>query len=69
MSIVTDWRASLKWFSVQAFIAVGIIQSAWLTVPDDVKLMIPEKYVIGLTIFLAVMGAVGRLIDQKPKVI
>ena len=68
MKLVTDWRASLKWFSVQAFIAVGVIQSAWLTVPEDVKFMIPEKYVIGLTIFLALVGAIGRLVDQKKPV-
>ena len=68
MKMVDDWRASLKWFSVQAFIAVGVIQSAWLTIPDDVKAMVPETYVTGLTIFFAVVGAVGRLVDQKKTV-
>jgi|TARA_R110000851_G_scaffold32845_4_gene87837 hypothetical protein len=68
MKMVDDWRASLKWFSVQAFIAVGVIQSAWLTVPDEVKLMVPETYVTGLTIFFAVVGFLGRLVDQKKKV-
>jgi hypothetical protein len=68
MKMVDDWRVALKWFSVQAFVAVGVIQSAWLTIPEDVKLMIPEKYVIGLTIFLALVGAIGRLVDQKKPV-
>ena len=65
MKMVRGWRASLKWFSVQAFVTVGVIQSTWLTIPDDVKMMIPEKYVTGLTIFLALAGVVGRLVDQK----
>lgn len=68
MKMVDDWRAALKWFSVQAFVAVGVIQSAWLTVPDDVKAMVPESFVIGLTIFLALVGAIGRLVDQKKPV-
>jgi hypothetical protein len=68
MKMVNDWRASLKWFSVQAFAAVVTIQSLWLTIPDDVKAMVPETYVTGLTIFFAVVGAIGRLVDQKKPV-
>lgn len=70
MKLVPDWRNAFRWISMQCFVLTGILQTAWQTLPADMKISIPPPYIFYLTMALLFTGAVGRLIDQnlpKPK--
>lgn len=64
LQVIEDWRNAWKWISVNAMIAAGAIQGAWLQMPDDLKAHVPPQLVSGATIALLVLGVVGRLIKQ-----
>ena len=64
IELIEDWRKAWRWFSVNAMVAAGAIQGAWLQVPDDMKAHIPSYLVSGATIAFLVLGIAGRLIKQ-----
>ena len=64
-SLVPDWREAWTWFSVRAFALIIVLPGVWLTLPDDLKKHIPEKWHVPILVFIAASGAVGRVIDQK----
>ena len=64
LQLVEDWRKAWRWFSVNAMIAAGAIQGAWLQIPDDMRAHIPEHLISGATIALLILGVAGRLIKQ-----
>lgn len=64
IKLIPKWRQAWRMFSVQALVAVGIIQSVWLSIDDATKAGLPADWVAGITLFLAVFGGIGRLIDQ-----
>lgn len=65
MKLVDDARKAWKWISVQAMALAGAIQVAWLSIPEDLKVSIPAKYVTVLTLCLLVLGIAGRVVKQK----
>lgn len=64
IQLVDRWRSAWRWFSTQAMFLAGVIQLAWVAVPDDLKGGISPKLTATLTIVLLVLGIVGRLVDQ-----
>jgi multisubunit Na+/H+ antiporter MnhB subunit len=52
---------------VQAFVAIGVLQAAWETLPPDALTVIPIDWRGYITLGLAIAGLVGRLIAQEPK--
>ena len=62
--LIDDWRNAWKWISVNAMVAAGAIQGAWLQIPEDLKAHVPPQLVSGATIALLVLGVAGRLIKQ-----
>lgn len=67
MQLVPDWRSAWKWFSMWCFALLTALPMVWANLPPDVKAYIPAKYGIWIVIALAASGAIGRVIDQKPK--
>lgn len=65
MKLVDNAKQAWRWFSVQAMVMAGAIQSAWLFVPDDLRSTIPPQWLQGITIALMCMGVAGRLVKQK----
>lgn len=65
MKLIPDWRKAWRWFSVQSMALAIAIQGAWLQIPDDMKMSIPDKWVIIATMTVLALGAIGRLVDQK----
>lgn len=66
--LVSDWRKSWKWFSMQAMVVSTAILSTWALLPADLKAKLPED--VGLVAAILALGAgmVGRLVDQgKPE--
>lgn len=64
MKLVKNWKSCLKWFSVQAMVLAGAIQTTWMNLPDDMKMTVPEAWVSTTTVVLMVLGVVGRVIKQ-----
>ena len=64
MKLIPNWKSCLKWFSVQAMVLAGAIQTTWMNLPDDMKMTVPETWVSITTVVLMVLGVVGRVIKQ-----
>lgn len=67
IKLIENWRDAYKMFSVQAFALIGFlmgIQQAWDSIPDVVKAFIPQEYIGKITLFLAIVGAIARLVQQ-----
>lgn len=64
MKLIPQWRRAWRWFSVQAMALSIAVQGAWLAVPADLKLAVPDVWVTGSAIGLLVLGVLGRLVDQ-----
>lgn len=65
MTLVADWKKAWRWFSVQAMALSGAIQVTWVSLPLDLKGSIPDTLVTGAAVGLAVLGIIGRVVDQK----
>lgn len=64
MKLVKNARNAWTWFSVQADVLAIAGASAWLAVPDDMRAAVPAKWLAVGAIVLAVLGIIGRLVDQ-----
>lgn len=64
MTWVPNVRRAWRWWSVQAMVLAGAVQTTWLALPDDMRASIPPAWVSALTIALLVLGTLGRLVDQ-----
>ena len=67
MKLVEDAGQAWKWFSVQALVAIGLVQAAWETLPAEAMAVIPDDWRGYITLGLAIAGLAGRLIAQKPE--
>ena len=67
MKLVPNARQAWRWFSVQAFVAIGLTQAAWETLPPEALNVIPVDWRGYITLGLAIVGLAGRLIAQDPK--
>lgn len=65
MKLIDNWADFPKMFSVQAMAAVLAIQTAWETMPLDLKAQVPPSLVWYVSIALLVLGIAGRLVQQK----
>lgn len=52
-----------RMLSVQALAGIAVLQGAWAASPD-LQALLPAEWVQGITLALAVLGVIGRLIDQ-----
>lgn len=62
--LVSNWKEVLGHYSTIALGAVIAIPSAWLSVPEEVKVLIPQKALAGITIAVGVAGFIGKLVAQ-----
>jgi hypothetical protein len=68
MRLVQGWQRAWRWFSMQAFALSAAISLAWVSMPDDIKAMMPdswEKWVFITMAAVSFAGGWGRLIDQN----
>ena len=64
MKLVPNARSAWKWFSVQCMGFALTVQTAWISIPDDLKASVPDVYLSIGTGALLALGIVGRLVDQ-----
>lgn len=67
MKMIPDWRNSWRWASMHAMTLALALQGAWLTVPDDLRQVMPAWGSYAVTIVLLLGGLIGRLVEQAPK--
>jgi len=71
MKLIDNWRSAWKLFSVQALAVIAFAQTVLAVVPPEylnVKIAFTDTtyggVLVALTIAAAVIGGLGRLIDQ-----
>lgn len=62
--LVKDWRSSYRWYSQQAAGLQVALAGAWLAIPEDARTSIPTIAVALAFGIPAILGVVGRVIDQ-----
>lgn len=67
MKLVPDWKEAHKWISVQAFTILAAMPLVWMTLPPDIKSMLPEAWQPWVLTAVAIGGLLGRLKDQQGK--
>ena len=68
MKLCDDAKNFYKWFSVQAMALAIALQGAWLFLSDEQRAIFPHWTAQAITVFVLVLGFVGRLVNQEPKV-
>ena len=63
MQLVKNWKDGWRWFSNVAFTAIAVVNSAPL--PPELIDAMPDNIRVHVTVALAVVGVVGRFIDQS----
>lgn len=64
--LVRNWQTFWKWLSTWAFAAIGYVSI--YGVPQEILMLVPEASQSKVTAVLALIGFVGRFINQsKPK--
>lgn len=64
MKLVDDWKKAWRWISINCMLLATAIQAAWLSVPENTRLLVPEWLIASVTITLMVLGVIGRLVKQ-----
>ena len=68
MKLVDNVKECYRWFSMQAFALSAVIATTWVSLPADVKAMIPdnwEKWIFIGIAGISVFGGIGRVIKQS----
>lgn len=65
---VHNWQTGWKWFSNVAFAGIVAVQAFYDTLPPELVMALPADTQSKITLGLAVLGLLGRFINQsKPK--
>lgn len=67
MRLVSDWKQAPRWFCVHALALQAAAVTAWASVPSDLRSAVPAGTLAAVCGGIAVLGFVGRLVDQTPK--
>lgn len=63
--VVSNWRNSWKWMSNIAFALIIAIQAFFDTLPPELIATLPHDAQSKITMALAVLGVIGRFINQS----
>lgn len=64
MKLVPNARRAWRWFSMQMVALIAAVQVAWETLPAEALAVIDPDWRGWITLGLAGLAMVGRLIDQ-----
>lgn len=63
--VVSNWRNSWKWISNIAFALIVAVQAFFDTLPPELIATLPHDAQSKITMGLAVLGVIGRFINQS----
>jgi len=63
MKLIPNAKSAPRMWSVQILAAIAAYQAAWAASPD-LQALIPPEWSQGVTVGLALLGIVARVIDQ-----
>jgi polyferredoxin len=64
MKLVDNWRQAWKWVSIHALWVAGVLPSVWESLPHRWQDIVPVNVLAIATGVTAVIGIVGRLVQQ-----
>jgi hypothetical protein len=67
MKLIDEWKQAWKLLSVQANGISVAMTGAYVALPEKMQDILPAKYVLLAAGAIAVLGTIGRVIQQKPK--
>lgn len=67
MKLIEEWKQAWKLLSVQANGISVALTASYVALPDKMQDVLPAKYVLIAAGAIAVLGTIGRVIQQKPK--
>lgn len=65
LTLVSDWRKSGRWLSVQIPAINAAFLATWALLPVKFQDALPPAAFIWIAIALIVIGVAGRLLDQS----
>jgi ABC-type proline/glycine betaine transport system substrate-binding protein len=73
MKLIPEWRRAWRLFSMQALLIIGALQGTLAALPQAaLESTVPGTTVtwgslmVALSVITAVLGGIGRLVDQTP---
>jgi len=67
MKLIDDWKQSHRLYTQRINGVMVAIGGAYMTFYDALRDLLPARYVVALTVVLAAMNCVARIIKQEPK--
>lgn len=64
MKLIKDWKSAYRFFSMQAMALTLTVQTAWVSLPEDLKARLPDGTAYWLSLALLIGGIVGRVVSQ-----
>ena len=64
MKLVSDWRQSLRWFSVQAMALQGATAAAWLALPAEWRETFPAEWMTACAVLLMALDIARDMARQ-----
>ncbi len=66
MRLIKNWKQTLSAYSTWALTAAAAVPAFWLSVPEEVKALLPTDTLAVVSAIVALSGLAGRFIDQTP---
>ena len=67
MKLIPNWHEAWKFDSVRIFAALAFVPMIWDELPLEVKEVIPEEWRPYVVAFVALIGMILRLRDQRAR--
>lgn len=67
IQLIEGWRKSWRLASMQVAGAITGLAAVWMSLPDEVKAVIPDKYKPVAVLVGGLAVGVARVIRQEPK--
>jgi hypothetical protein len=64
MQLIENWKQAWKLFSVQALALLAALPVVWMSLPEDIKAMVPADWMKWIMVAIAIGGLFGRMIAQ-----
>jgi hypothetical protein len=67
LTLIDNWRNAWRWISVWALVTLSSLPVVWASLPEDLKVAVPDGWAKWIMFLVAIGGLAGRFVDQKGK--